>query len=117
MSAIEDARAALAQMERIGDDGWCLCVTDGAQGEVVSALRALIAECGLAIARAGWEYAYRDDDGHAWPYGERDEEEGTTLEEIQLVSTEDWWESETDGCSLHRRIKAVPAGAWEQVES
>ncbi|MAM53556.1 MAG: hypothetical protein CMH35_01680 [Microbacterium sp.] len=43
MNAIDQARAALASMERIGDDGWCLCVSSSAQSEVESALRELLA--------------------------------------------------------------------------
>lgn len=44
MTAIEDAREALAKMDRIGEDGWCLCVKNGAQTEVRDAIAALIAE-------------------------------------------------------------------------
>lgn len=42
--AADRAREALASMEKIGNDGWCLCVENGAQGRVESALSDLIAE-------------------------------------------------------------------------
>lgn len=42
--AVDRARDALAMMDRIGGDGWCLCVTNGAQEQVAAALRDLLAE-------------------------------------------------------------------------
>ncbi len=63
-----------------------------------------------------WEYAYRDDSGHVWPYSERDDEEGTTLTDIEEMSKEDWWQYETEGSTLHRRIKASEPGPWEPIQ-
>jgi len=61
--SLEEARAALAQMERIGADGWCLCVSSSAQSEVESALRKLIAdhENALTTIAADVEYIARID--------------------------------------------------------
>jgi hypothetical protein len=47
MSTLDNARAALALMKRIGDDGWCLCVKNGAQNTVRDALDDLIAHAML----------------------------------------------------------------------
>lgn len=101
---------AIAQAIRVADGDH----TMGA-GLLAERIVASLSALGLAVSPADWEYALRDSYGHAWPYGERDEEEGTSLEEIALVSTEDWWESETQDATLHRRIKSVPAGPWEEV--
>ena len=58
--SLEEARAALAQMERIGADGWCLCVSSSAQSEVESALRKLIADHENALTTIAADVEYID---------------------------------------------------------
>ena len=65
-----------------------------------------------------WEYAWRTDESHVWPYDQYDHEGGDTLTEVVDVQAEPWWQSEVvEGMSIHRRRKATPAGPWEPVEA
>jgi hypothetical protein len=60
MTTLDEARKALATMERIGVDGWCLCVSSSAQSEVESALRKLIADHENALTTIASDVEYID---------------------------------------------------------
>jgi hypothetical protein len=92
----------------------CFVFNEDAAVAEIARLRAVLAS---REAESEWEYAFRDDGGHVWPFGMRDEEEGTTLAEIEEIRREDWWNSETEGSTLHRRRPATPPGPWEPVPS
>lgn len=111
MSAIDNARAALAKYE--------LAVEGGHEGhedrvdaaiDALGPLRDLIAEHELLDAQPGWEYGVTGFDSTR-PVSLRETLEGA------LEAHRYWIDVIKAPSLIYRRRPAVAAGAWEQIES
>lgn len=101
---LDAARSALAHMERLGESGWCLCVSASAPTEVEEALRDLIKLVEAEHPEPEMEYA------HAANGYWNDDETEFTAEEYLDVS------GDARGALAGRRAAGpwLPVGMGEQ---